>query len=148
MTTFFRSGRKYAVLGASTSPFKFGNRILKWYIRHDLEVIPINPRADKVCDIKAYKTLNEYLSNNKVLDKSISVSVVTAPNVSYELFKEVKDSNNENKIASIWFQPGSYDSKVVDFVRKELEINDENAVIADGECILVSGVTRMRSEIK
>ncbi|GAV29006.1 hypothetical protein PMKS-002485 [Pichia membranifaciens] len=61
MQKFFAKGRTYAVLGASTSPMKFGNRILKWYIDHGLDVVPINPRAEQVCQLRAFKTLNEYL---------------------------------------------------------------------------------------
>lgn len=148
MQKFFASGRKYAVLGASTSPMKFGNRILKWYINHGLDVTPINPRAEKVCDLPAFKTLNEFLGSFKQDGKgAISASVVTAPNVSYELFREVKEAQNEDKIAAVWFQPGSYDDRVVDYVRKEIGLGDGDAVISDGDCILVSGVRRMRAEL-
>lgn len=148
MQAFFAEGRTYAVLGASTSPLKFGNRILRWYIDHRLEVVPINPRAKTVCDLRAFKSLNEYLETIKSVEtKSVSVSVVTAPHVSYELFKEVKEAQNEDKIAAVWFQPGSYDDRVVDYVRKNIGLGDGEAVIADGDCILVSGVQRMRSEL-
>lgn len=142
---FFAPGRKYIVLGSSTSPFKFGNRILKWYINHDLDVIPINPNSDIVCGLKAYKSLNEYLKNDT---GEVSISVVTPPNVSLNLFREVKNNNNEDKIEAIWFQPGSYDDKVINYVRNDLGIKSEGSVISDGDCILVSGIERMKSDLK
>lgn len=127
---------------------KFGNRILKWYINHGLDIVPINPRAEQVCELRAFKTLNEYLESVKPGGKkSVSVSVVTAPSVSYELFRGVKEARNEDKIAAVWFQPGSFDDRVVDFVRKEIGLGDGEAVISDGDCILVSGVRRMRAEL-
>lgn len=147
MSHFFGSGRKYAVLGASTSPFKFGNRILKWYINHQLPAIPVNPRSDTVLGLKAYKTLNEFLETEDD-HTHISVSVVTSPHISYELFKEVKEGGNADKISAVWFQPGSYDSKVVEYVRNEIGISGEDNLISDGECILVSGVSKMRAELK
>lgn len=148
MQKFFAKGRTYAVLGASTSPMKFGNRILKWYIDHGLDVVPINPRAEQVCQLRAFKTLNEYLGSVKLGGKNtVSVSVVTAPRVSYELFREVKEAKNEDMIAAVWFQPGSYDDRVVDFVRNEIGLGDRGAVIYDGDCILVSGVRKMRAEL-
>lgn len=148
MNCFFSQGRKYAVLGASTSPFKFGNKILKWYINHSLEVVPINPKEEKVCNIKAVKTLNEYITNsnnNGCKDLELSVSVVTSPTVSYKLFEEVKNAGNQDKVHAIWFQPGSYDTKVVDYVKKEFGVSEEKlTLIADGDCILVSGALKLK----
>lgn len=142
---FFAPGRKYIVLGSSTSPFKFGNKILRWYINHELDVIPINPKSNIVCGLKAYKSLNDYIKHDV---GKVSISVVTPPNVSLDLFKEVKSNNNQNKIGAVWFQPGSYDQKVIDYVRNKLGIEKECPVISDGDCILVSGITRMKSDLK
>lgn len=124
---FFEPNIKYLVLGASTNPSKFGNRILKWYISNNLPVVPINPTNDEVLGIKAYPTLNTYLNASGA---EVSISVVTPPSVSLEMLKDVK---NVKKIHSVWFQPGSYNATVVEYV-KELGID-----VIVGDCILVNG---------
>lgn len=143
---FFKTGRTYVVLGASTAPYKFGNRILKWYISQKLPVVPINPRANTVCGLKAYQTLNAYIERSKGSDgDAISVSVVTPVEVSLELLKQVKNSNNGKYINSIWFQPGTYNSAILEYVRNDLGIDSED-IIAHGECILISGKRRLNEE--
>lgn len=124
---FFKPDIKYVVLGASTNQSKFGNMVLKWYIKNNLPVIPINPINDKVLDIKAYPTLNSFLNSNT---DAVSISVVTPPSVSLEMLKEVKDVG---RINSVWFQPGSYDTKVVNYV-KGLGVD-----VIVGDCIMVNG---------
>jgi predicted CoA-binding protein len=139
---FFIPGNKYVVLGASTSPFKFGNKILQWYIKNKLPVTPINPSCNQVLNLESYSTLNEYLKTLK--DDKVSISVVTPPAVSYDLFKEVKDSGNDDKINAIWFQPGSYDDKVIKYVKNEIGIK-EDSIISDGDCILISGKFKLKN---
>lgn len=143
---FFAPGRKYAVLGASTNRGKFGNKILRWYINHKLPVKPINPSAEEVEGVKAYPTLNKYIEDLSISDEPIGVSVVTPPQVSFEMFKEVLEKRNGDKIASIWFQPGSFDSKVVKYVIEKLGVS-KDSVISNNDCILVSGESKLRDEI-
>lgn len=124
---FFKPDIKYVVLGASTNPIKFGNMVLKWYIKNNLPVIPINPVNDNVLNIKAYPTVHSFLNSNT---DAVSISVVTPPSVSLEMLKEVKDVG---RINSVWFQPGSYDAKVVNYV-KGLGVD-----VIVGDCIMVNG---------
>lgn len=39
---FIKSPR-FAVIGASTSRSKYGNKVLRWYQTHGLTVIPVHP---------------------------------------------------------------------------------------------------------
>jgi CoA binding domain len=39
----FISSPKFAVLGASIDRSKYGNKVLRFYQQHELEVIPVNP---------------------------------------------------------------------------------------------------------
>jgi predicted CoA-binding protein len=39
----FIKSPKFAVIGASTSRTKYGNKVLRWYQTHGLTVIPVHP---------------------------------------------------------------------------------------------------------
>jgi uncharacterized protein len=144
MHPFFQCSQ-FAVLGASTSPLKFGNRVFKWYLSHSLRVAPINPKAESVLDIPTFNTLNAFLDTVPYGER-VGISVVTPPSVSLDLFKEVmgkgESDGNANKVGGVWFQPGSYDSKVLKYVRETMGVE---IVISHGDCILVSGESKMRS---
>ena len=144
MHPFFQCSQ-FAVLGASTSPLKFGNRVFKWYLSHSLRVTPINPKAESVLNIPTFNTLNAFLDTVPSGER-VGISVVTPPSVSLDLFKEVmgkgESDGNANKVGGVWFQPGSYDSKVLKYVRETMGVD---IVISHGDCILVSGESKMRS---
>lgn len=141
---FFGKNRTYLVLGASKSPFKFGHKVLKWYIRNKLNVVPINPRSEEILDIKAYKSINDFIETDKCSD--ISISVITPIEVTFESFNNLKKLDNKDidRIKSIWFQPGSYNNKVIKLVKEELGIKN---IISGGECILVTGKSIMEEDL-
>lgn len=140
MSKFFVKGGHYLVLGASTNPAKFGNIVLKWYVRHGLPVTPINPASDKVENLQASTSIIEFLNAKGNENLDVSISVIVPPAIALKSFQEVENAGLSDRIKAIWFQPGAFDSKVVDYV-KQLGITNES-LIADGECILVTGATR------
>ncbi|GMG19680.1 unnamed protein product [Ambrosiozyma monospora] len=169
-TSFFSSKRVYMVLGASSNPKKFGNKVLRWYINHSLPVYPVNPNLEKVCDIKAFKTpvaaLSFYLQDSNLRQAypdGFSISVITSPTVTLALLNGLHDwilktsgtagGNGEDKIIkSIWFQPGSIDEEVLKFVEENYGLSATGGSLIyssphEHECILVDGDDRLRNEI-
>ena len=39
----FLNGSAYAVVGASSNRSKYGNKILRCYLQHGLQAVPVNP---------------------------------------------------------------------------------------------------------
>lgn len=68
----------------------------------------------------------------------VSVSVITPPAVSAELVKEA--ASYHGNVKALWFQPGSYTKEIVQQAREA----GIETVIADDECVLVSGDHLMR----
>lgn len=139
---FFSRGRHYFVLGASSKKDKFGHKILHWYIEQELPATPINPNAtSKICGLPPADSLVSALTSfSDSQHSSISLSVVTPPDISYQEIKKAADSNKIFKIKSIWFQPGSYDDKVIDLCNSLGYSEDNKNLIYKGACILKSGV--------
>lgn len=130
----FSSTRKYAVIGASANPSKFGYKVLKWYTDRKLPVYAVNPKKQEILGVETTTSLNELLANNKISE--LSLSFITPPEVTFSTINSI-DSNNLNKVKMIWFQPGSFDSKVLKIVEK-LGLK----CIYD-DCILVSGDSKL-----
>jgi len=112
----------YAVVGASRSRDKFGNRVLRAYLRRGLEVYPVNSRAGTVEGRPAYPDL---LS----LPKRVrGVSIITPPPVTERIVVEAAEAGAR----FVWMQPGAESAEAVRIARdRGLE------VIADGTCFLV-----------
>lgn len=100
---------------------------------------PINPKKEEILGLQSVQKLGDLQYEGKALKDAktggagVSVSVITPPAVSAELVKEAAGLNGNVK--ALWFQPGSYNAEIVKSAR-ELGIE---TVIADEECILVSG---------
>lgn len=70
--------KKVAVIGASTKELSIGNRVIRNLIDFDFkgEIYPINPKADKVCGIKAYPSILECPDNIDVVHMVIPARFV------------------------------------------------------------------------
>lgn len=118
----FFSAKKYAVVGASTNREKYGNKVLRCYMQHEKDVIPINPRADHIEGLKTAASLAD-------LDKSVkSLSIITPPKITEEIVDEAIRLGFEN----IWMQPGAESQSAIE----KAEAAGIN-VLANGICILV-----------
>ena len=71
----FLAGRRFAVVGASKDREKYGNKVLRAYLQHNRDVVPVNPTADEIEGIKAYRDLAS------VPDDIDGVSIITPPAV-------------------------------------------------------------------
>ncbi|QPG72752.1 hypothetical protein FOA43_000053 [Brettanomyces nanus] len=137
---FFSDKTHYFVVGASTQPEKYGNKVLKWYIDHELPVTPVNPNAEtKIYGLPVLESLAEALKRHFDKDHpKISVSFVTPPKVSLREIQMVADISALTEIQSLWFQPGSCDDDVINFCEC-FGFSKEKGNLIDGECILVEG---------
>ncbi len=112
----------WAVAGASSDRDKYGNKVLRCYQQHGLEVFPLNPRAETIEGLKAYPSLAS-------LPRPVrGLSVITPPKVTEAVVKEAIAAG----VKSIWMQPGAESPAAVAAAEAAgLE------VIANGACLLV-----------
>lgn len=141
---FFSNTRQYLVLGASSNPQKFGYRVLRWYLGRKLPVYPVNPKSSSILDVKCSTDINSFIKQHQLSPSGLGVSVIVPPNVSLKSFQDVVNEGNSSHIKSIWFQPGSFDDQVVDYVKNNFELDE---LIADGSCILVRGISKLHEDL-
>lgn len=150
---FFGPTRQYLVAGASNNPTKFGYKILNWYLAHDLNAIPINPREEVILDQKVVPLITEVLKALKQhqdlagyplsASDGVSISFLTPPKITVATLDEIaKVDGYRDLVRGLWFQPGSYNQEVVD--KAEL-LGLYDIVVYEDECILVRGEEGMYS---
>jgi len=119
---FLDSG-PFAVVGASSDREKYGNKVLRCYQQHGLEVFPINPRATEIEGLKAYPSLEA------VPKPVMGLSVITPPRVTENVVQEAIRAG----VKRIWMQPGAESAEAIRAAETAgLE------VIAGGPCLLVA----------
>ncbi|CAN3374980.1 hypothetical protein DIURU_000242 [Diutina rugosa] len=151
--SFFGPTRQYLVAGASNNPTKFGYKILNWYLAHDLNAIPINPREEVILDQKVVPSITEVLKALKQhqdlagyplsASDGVSISFLTPPKITVATLDEIaKVDGYRDLVRGLWFQPGSYNQEVVD---KAESLGLYDIVVYEDECILVRGEEGMYS---
>lgn len=118
----FLAGSPHAVVGASPSREKYGNRVLRRYMDHSREVFPVNPNAEEVEGLKSYPDLAS------LPQVPHGVSIVTPPAVTGKIVGQAIELG----VKHIWMQPGA-ESEAAIKRGKDAGVN----VIAGGPCILV-----------
>jgi predicted CoA-binding protein len=119
----FLSGKRFAVVGASQDRAKYGNKVLRAYRQNNLEAVPVNPTADKIEGVKAFRDLAS------IPDSIDGVSIVTPPPVTEQVVKQALALG----IRNIWMQPGAESHDAI-----ELAEQAGANVIAGGPCVLVA----------
>jgi predicted CoA-binding protein len=117
----FLSGTPIAMAGVSRDPKKFGQAAFKELKEKGLDLIPVNPLADEILGIKAYKDITSVPATVK------GVIIMTKKDQTAGVVREAKAKG----IRNIWIQQMA-DSKEA---MKELEGSDINYIT--GECILM-----------
>lgn len=112
----------WAVIGASSDRSKYGNKVLRCFQQHGMEVFPINPRAAEIEGLKAYPSL-------AALPKRVAgISIITPPAITERAVADAIEAG----VKTIWMQPGA---------ESEAAIRAAEAagldVIAWGPCLLV-----------
>jgi predicted CoA-binding protein len=119
----FLAGKRFAVVGASQDPTKYGNKVLRVYQQNKRDVVPVNPKADDVEGLKSYADLAS------IPGQIDGVSIITPPAVTERVVQDAI----QRGIKNIWMQPGAESSAAI----RTGEEGGAN-VIARGPCILVS----------
>ncbi|KAL7627757.1 hypothetical protein AAE478_001952 [Parahypoxylon ruwenzoriense] len=146
----FFSSPKFAVVGASTNPAKFGHKVFTWYHAHSLPVTPINPASANIeTPFGVHPTVKSLADLPDPAHTSLSV--ITPAPVTLEVLREAKRLG----IPAVWLQPGTWDDAVIKFARNAgAEGGDgyPGAVVAGdggnghgGWCVLVDGERGLKS---
>ncbi|ODQ83008.1 hypothetical protein BABINDRAFT_31611 [Babjeviella inositovora NRRL Y-12698] len=135
----------FLVVGALSDESKFGFKVLKWYLSHDLTVVPINPKSKTIADVPV--SANVSAAIRLALgssDAGIALSFITPPAVTLNTLKELgRHEGYQQWLRGVWFQPGSFDLSVLDYT-DELGVYDR--VVENGDCILVVGEQGLQSQ--
>ncbi len=116
------SQRVWAVVGASTSPAKWGFRVYKALGARGYRVYPINPRAGQIDGDRCYPSLADLPETPTV------VSVIIPPKLGLAVAEDAARAG----IARIWFQPGAESPENVAHARS-LGLR-----VVAGACVLVA----------
>ena len=100
--------RVWAVVGASTSPAKWGHRIYQALKASGYRVYPVNPRARQIDGDPCYPSVAALPERPGV------VNVVVPPKIGLAVADEVAAAG----IARIWFQPGAESAENVAHARR------------------------------
>jgi predicted CoA-binding protein len=119
----FLAGKRFVVVGASKDRAKYGNKVLRAYLQNHRDAIPVNPGADQIEGLTAYRDLASVPSD---VD---GVSIITPPAVT----EKVVEQALQRGIKQIWMQPGAESSAAIESAEKA-----GANVIAGGPCLLVA----------
>ena len=103
----FMSKKKFAVVGATDNPEKFGNQIVKNLKSRGYEVFPVNPKLKVLEGLICYPALSDIPVKVDVVD------FVVPPAATEEILKQCKNLGLKN----IWLQPGSESEKAIEYCR-------------------------------
>ena len=100
--------RTVAVVGASSSRAKFGNKALRAFLAAGYRVLPINPNESEVEGLKTYASVLD------VPDPIDMATVYVQPDVTLRLLDEFARKG----IPEIWINPGAEDDAVMADARR------------------------------
>mmetsp|Transcript_14191 Transcript_14191/g.25391 ORF Transcript_14191/g.25391 Transcript_14191/m.25391 type:complete len:158 (-) Transcript_14191:212-685(-) len=121
---FLRSSLRFAVVGASADRQKYGNRVLRAYLQHNLTAVPVHPKLEEVEGVRVQQ-LSE-LDN----PEEWGVSIITPPKASLGVVQNAYELG----FRRFWLQPGAESKEVLEEASKLEGIE----LIAGGPCVLVS----------
>ena len=118
----FMAQRKFAIVGATDNPEKYGNQIVKNLKSRGYELYPVNPRLKKIEGIKCYPALTDIPVKVDVVD------FVVPPDVAITTLHQCQELGLDR----IWLQPGSESEVAIDFCR-------ENSLkVVHSVCVMLS----------
>jgi predicted CoA-binding protein len=99
-----------AILGASADRSKFGNKSVRAHQQQGFTVYPVNPKADVIEGLAAYKSLADVPAGK--LDR---ISVYLPPPVGMALLPEIAARGCDE----LWLNPGSDSDELVAAAREK-----------------------------
>lgn len=118
----FMAQRRFAVIGATDNPKKYGNRIVKNLRDRGYEVYPVNPRLPMVEGLKCYPSIVDIAVKVDVVD------FVVPPSSTEAILKLCLVLGLER----IWLQPGSESEQGIAFCR------EHNLKVVYDVCVMLS----------
>jgi len=118
----FMSQKRFAVVGATDNPQKYGNQIAKNLNKRGYEVYPINPKLTQLEGIKCYASLDEIPVKVDVVD------FVVPPSVAEAILKDCKRLG----FCRIWLQPGSENEAALAYC------HNNNLKVVHGVCVMLN----------
>ncbi|TFK96631.1 CoA binding domain-containing protein [Pterulicium gracile] len=103
----FLDARRFAVVGASPDPAKWGNKTLNVLLVLGKSVTPVNPKHREILGVDCVPSI-QHLPD----PSNTSIAIVTKPHVTLEILQEAKRTN----VCFIWIQPGAQDASVIQAV--------------------------------
>ena len=112
-----------AVVGASSSRAKFGNKALRAFVAQGYRVLPINPNESEVEGLRTYASVLE------VSEPIDMATVYVQPDVTLRLLGEFAQKG----IPEIWINPGAEDDLVMaEARRRKMNVIFACSIIAIG----------------
>jgi predicted CoA-binding protein len=118
----FIAQRRFAIVGATDNPRKYGYHIFCNLRNRGYEVYPVNPRLDELEGIKCYPSLADIPIKVDVVD------FVVPPKVTYQILRECKRLG----LNRIWLQPGSESEAAIAFCK------DNNLKVVHSVCVMLN----------
>jgi predicted CoA-binding protein len=114
--------KKFAVVGATDNPEKYGNQIVKNLKRRGYKVYPVNPKLKELEGLVCYPALADIPVKVDVVD------FVVPPAVTEEILKQCKALG----LNRIWLQPGSESEKAIAFC------NENKMKVVHSVCVMMN----------
>lgn len=118
----FMGQKRFAVIGATDNPEKYGNQIVKNLKSRGYEVYPVNPRLKEVEGIVCYPTINDVPVKVDVVD------FVAPPQATEEILKQCEALG----LRRIWLQPGSESETAIAYCQ------DNNLKVVHSVCVMLN----------
>jgi len=118
----FMAQKKFAVVGATDNPEKYGHQVFLNLINRGYEVYPINPRLKTIEGMKCYATLSELPGKVDVVD------FVVPPAATEAILRECLALGLDR----IWLQPGSESEASIKFCQ------DNNFKVVHDVCVMMN----------
>jgi predicted CoA-binding protein len=118
----FMAQKKFAVVGATDNPEKYGHQILVNLRKRDYEVYPVNPRLKEIEGVKCYATLTDLPVKVDVVD------FVVPPSATEAILKECVALG----LSRIWLQPGSESQAAINYCK------DNKLKVVHDVCVMMN----------
>ena len=118
----FMAQKRFAVVGATDNPEKYGHQILINLRKRDYEIYPVNRRLTTIEGMKCYATLSDLPVKVDVVD------FVVPPSATEAILKECV----EQGLNRIWLQPGSESEAAISFCR------ENNLKVVHDVCVMMN----------
>ena len=118
----FMNQKRFAVVGATDNPQKYGNQIVKNLKSRGYEVYPVNPRLKDLEGLACYSSLADIPVKVDVVD------FVVPPKATEEVLKQCKELG----LSRIWLQPGSESETGITYC------HENNLKVVHSVCVMMN----------